>query len=67
MTRLSDNLEQWRAPSAMVAMLAGTLALLALILACTGVFATVACAVAGGCARSVSASRSAPRAKMCCG
>jgi predicted permease len=40
--RLSDNLEQWRAPSAMVSMLAATLALLALILACTGVFATVA-------------------------
>jgi predicted permease len=40
--RLSDNLQQWQAPSAMVSMLAGTLALLALILACTGVFATVA-------------------------
>ena len=40
--RLSDNLQRWRAPSALISMLAGTLALLALILACTGVFATVA-------------------------
>ena len=43
--RLSDNLEQWRAPSAMVSALAGALALVALILACTGVFATVAYSV----------------------
>jgi predicted permease len=43
--RLSDNLQQWQAPSAIVSMLAGTLALLALVLACTGVFATVAYSV----------------------
>jgi predicted permease len=41
-TQLEDNLEQWRAPSKLVAALAGTLALLALVLACTGVFGTVA-------------------------
>src|SRR5207237_1267269 len=41
-TRLEDNLEQWRAPSKLVAALASTLALLALVLACTGVFGTVA-------------------------
>jgi len=40
--RLSDNLEKWRAPSKLVAALASTLAALALLLACTGVFATVA-------------------------
>jgi ABC-type antimicrobial peptide transport system permease subunit len=43
--RLSDNLQQWQAPAAIVSMLAGTLALLALVLACTGVFATVAYSV----------------------
>jgi predicted permease len=41
-TRLEDNLEQWRAPSKLVAALSATLAILALILACTGVFGTVA-------------------------
>ena len=40
--RLADNLEQWRAPSRLVSALAGTLAALALLLACTGVFGTVA-------------------------
>ena len=40
--RLSDNLQHWQAPSAVVSTLAGALALLALVLACTGVFATVA-------------------------
>jgi predicted permease len=40
--RLADNLENWRAPSKLVAALAATLALLALVLACTGVFGTVA-------------------------
>jgi predicted permease len=44
-TRLEDNLEQWRAPSRLVAALSSTLALLALVLACTGVFGTVAYAV----------------------
>jgi predicted permease len=44
-TRLDDNLEQWRAPSKLVSALAGTLAALALVLACTGVFGTVAYAV----------------------
>jgi predicted permease len=44
-TRLEDNLEQWRAPSKLVAALSATLALLALVLACTGVFGTVAYAV----------------------
>jgi ABC-type lipoprotein release transport system permease subunit len=42
---LSDNLEQWRAPSKLVSMLAGILATLALVLACTGIFGTVAYAV----------------------
>jgi putative ABC transport system permease protein len=41
-TRLEDNLEQWRAPSKLVAALSATLAILALVLACTGVFGTVA-------------------------
>jgi predicted permease len=41
-TRLEDNLEQWRAPSRLVAALSATLAILALVLACTGVFGTVA-------------------------
>ena len=41
-TRLEDNLELWRAPSKLVAALSATLALLALVLACTGVFGTVA-------------------------
>jgi len=41
-TRLEDNLEQWRAPSKLVAGLSATLAILALVLACTGVFGTVA-------------------------
>jgi predicted permease len=44
-TRLADNLEHWRAPSKLVSALAGTLAALALVLACTGVFGTVAYAV----------------------
>jgi len=42
---LSENLEQWRAPSRLVASLSSALAALALILACTGVFGTVAYAV----------------------
>jgi len=41
-TRLADNLEQWRAPSQLVSALAAVLAALALLLACTGVFGTVA-------------------------
>jgi putative ABC transport system permease protein len=41
-TRLEDNLEQWRAPSRLVAALSAALAGLALVLACTGVFGTVA-------------------------
>lgn len=41
-TRLEDNLEQWRAPSKLVAALSAALAGLALVLACTGVFGTVA-------------------------
>ena len=40
--RLADNLEQWRAPSIVVSSLSASLALLALVLACTGVFGTVA-------------------------
>src|SRR5262249_40145362 len=43
--RLSDNLELWRAPSRLVSAMAATLALLALVLACTGVFGTVAYSV----------------------
>jgi macrolide transport system ATP-binding/permease protein len=43
--RLSDNLELWRTPSRLVSAMAGALALLALVLACTGVFGTVAYAV----------------------
>jgi len=39
---LSDNLELWRAPSRLFCTVATLLALLALILACTGVFGTVA-------------------------
>jgi predicted permease len=41
-TRLEDNLEQWRAPSRLVTALSAALAGLALVLACTGVFGTVA-------------------------
>ena len=41
-TRLDDNLEQWRAPSRLVAAMSAALAALALVLACTGVFGTVA-------------------------
>ncbi len=44
-TRLSDNLELWRAPSRILSAMAAVLALLALTLACTGVFGTVAYAV----------------------
>jgi predicted permease len=44
-TRLEDNLEQWRAPSRLVSALAAVLAALALVLACTGVFGTVAYSV----------------------
>jgi ABC-type antimicrobial peptide transport system permease subunit len=40
--RLSDNLEGWRAPAKLGAVVAGTLAAFALLLACTGVFGTVA-------------------------
>ena len=43
--RLSDNLELWRAPSRLLSAMAACLALLALVLACTGVFGTVAYAV----------------------
>ena len=43
--RLEDNLENWRAPSRLVAALAAALAALALVLACTGVFGAVAYAV----------------------
>jgi predicted permease len=41
-TRLADNLQAWRAPSQLVSALAAVLAALALLLACTGVFGTVA-------------------------
>ena len=41
-TSLADTLEVWRAPSWIASMMAVALALLALILACTGVFGTVA-------------------------
>ena len=41
-TRLSDNLQQWRAPSIILSSLSTALGLLALVLACTGVFGTVA-------------------------
>jgi predicted permease len=44
-TRLAANLEQWRAPSLLVSSLSAALALLALVLALTGVFGTVAYAV----------------------
>jgi hypothetical protein len=44
-TPLADNLRYWRAPSTVVSSLAAALALLALVLACTGVFGTVAYAV----------------------
>jgi predicted permease len=44
-SRLSDNLEFFRAPSRLVSVMAGSLALLALALACTGVFGTVAYSV----------------------
>jgi predicted permease len=43
--QLSDNLELWRAPSRLMSSMAAALALLALVLACTGVFGAVACAV----------------------
>ena len=43
--RLADNLEQWRAPSMLIAILSAAIALLALVLALTGVFGTVAYAV----------------------
>lgn len=42
---LGDNLELWRAPARIVSALAAVLALIALVLACTGVFGTVAYAV----------------------
>lgn len=42
---LADNLERWRAPARIVSALSGVLGLLALLLACTGVFGTVAYAV----------------------
>ena len=41
-TSLADNLQVWRAPSWIASMMAVALALLALVLACTGVFGTVA-------------------------
>ena len=41
-TPLSDNLEQWRVPSRLVSATAGVLAFVAIVLAATGVFATVA-------------------------
>lgn len=44
-THLEHNLERWRAPSKLVTALSATLAILALVLACTGVFGTVAYAV----------------------
>ena len=44
-TSLEDTLEVWRAPSWIASIMAIALALLALILACTGVFGTVAYAV----------------------
>jgi predicted permease len=43
--QLSENLELWRAPSRLISAMAALLALLALALACTGVFGAVACAV----------------------
>jgi predicted permease len=42
---LTDNLETWRSPSRLAASLAGALACMALILALTGIFGTVAYAV----------------------
>jgi predicted permease len=42
---LADNLETWRSPSRLAASLAAALALLALVLALTGIFGTVAYAV----------------------
>jgi ABC-type antimicrobial peptide transport system permease subunit len=39
---LAANLEQWRAPSVVVSSLSSAIALLAIVLACTGVFGTVA-------------------------
>jgi predicted permease len=41
-TRLADNLEQWRAPSVVISSLSAALGMLALVLSCTGVFGTVA-------------------------
>jgi hypothetical protein len=43
--RLADNLEQWRAPSLIVSSLSAALGLLALVLACTGLFGSVAYSV----------------------
>ena len=42
---LADNLDYWRAPARIVSELAGVLGAAALLLACTGVFGTVAYAV----------------------
>lgn len=42
---LSDNLELWRTPARIATALAGALGFIALVLACTGVFGTVAYAV----------------------
>lgn len=43
--RLEDNLEFWRAPSRIVAMLAGSLGALGMLLACIGVYGVVSYAV----------------------
>ncbi|MGH9409557.1 MAG: FtsX-like permease family protein, partial [Vicinamibacterales bacterium] len=42
---LGDNLDLWRAPARIVSALSGVLGLIALLLACTGVFGTVTYAV----------------------
>ena len=44
-TRLEDNLENWRTPSRIVAILAGSLGALALLLASTGIYGVVSFAV----------------------
>jgi predicted permease len=44
-TRLEDNLELWRMPSRMVAILAGSLGALGMLLACIGVYGVVSYAV----------------------
>jgi len=44
-TRLEDNLEFWRIPSRIVAILAGSLGALAMLLACIGVYGVVSYAV----------------------